>query len=127
MTEKEPTYPTAVITFRGRELSVRMPRPEQLLVWRRTMRQLQAANPEGWTATEVLDALERGRRIVDSLLDQESIAWLDDEMLTGGLGLPEVCTTITKATEAFGQRSEEDEPAKKTPKKAAKKAVRKAV
>lgn len=122
-------YPTAVITFKGREIQVKIPSPEQLLVWRRTMRGLQTANPDDWGSTEVLDALERTRRIVDSLLDKETVTWLDDEMLSGDVGFQDLSEIILEATRVFGRR---ETPGKKPAKTAAKKkpvkkATRKAV
>jgi hypothetical protein len=121
-------YPVETITFKGREIQVRLPSPEQLLVWRRTMRSLQAANPEDWSSDEVLDALERTRRIVDSLLDKETIRWIDDEMLSRNIGLQDLSEIILEATRVFGKHETPGKkPAKTAAKKPAKKATRKAV
>lgn len=117
--------PTGEVEFRGRTMSVRMPRPEQLVVWKRTLVRLQSANPESWTAAEVMAALERTRKIIDSLLvNSADVDWLDDEMLAGNFTFKDtsvLVNDIVKAFEGEGNRAAR-RAAKKTP---AKKATRK--
>lgn len=121
--------PEREIEFHGRMMWVRLPSPEQLLVWRRTVVRLQELNPASWTGDEVLTALERARRIVDSLLVHEADKdWLDDQMLDGKVTSRQTTEIITKAVEAFADADQEGDnrearrAAKKTP---AKKAARK--
>ncbi len=126
--------PEQEIEHKGRTIWVRMPTAEQLLVWQRTMRQLQAINVESWKADEALAALERGRKIVDSIVvHQTDIDWMDDAMLEGTLTMQECTGVITMAVEKFadaakalGNREDRRQGAKKKapPKKAVRKAVR---
>jgi hypothetical protein len=115
------------ITFRDRVLWVRMPSPEQLLVWKRTLKQLQTAEITGWTGEKVMAALERTRLIIDSvLLHDTDKEWMDDEMLAGNLKLPETSQIILLAVESFteaGNREERRAAKKVNPKKAARKAA----
>jgi hypothetical protein len=113
------------ITFRDRVLWVRMPAPEQILVWKRTLRQLQTADIQGWTGEKVMAALERTRLIIDSvLLHDTDKEWLDDEMLMGNLKLQETSQIILLAVEAFTEAGNREE--RRAAKKPAKKAARKA-
>lgn len=122
--------PEQEIEFAGRKLWVRMPSPEQLLVWKRTLKQLQGADVTGWNGEQVMKALERTRAIIDSLLVHDTDKeWLDDEMLAGTIGLKDTASIINQTVEAFTLAAEEGgnradrRAAKKAP---AKKAARKA-
>jgi hypothetical protein len=121
--------PELEITFNDRKMWVRMPRPEQILVWRRTLRQLQEAEVQGWNAEQVMIALERTRKIIDSVLvNKTDVTWLDDEMLEGTIDLMGTARIINLTVEAFADAAAEEgnretrRAAKKTP---AKKATRK--
>lgn len=140
MTEQPPAATAAAelppeleIPFAGRQFWVKMPTPEQLLVWKRTLRQLQGADVSGWNGEQVMKALERTRLIIDSLLVHEvDKEWLDDEMLAGRLGLMDTAGIINGTVEAFATAAEQEgnretrrAAAKKTTgKKAARKAPR---
>jgi len=105
--EQEPAadqtqVPEREIDFADRKVWVKMPSPEQLLVWKRVLNQLQAPEVKGWNGEQVMRALERARKIVDSmLLNKADIEWLDDEMLDGRIGLVETSQIITRGVEAF--------------------------
>lgn len=100
--------PELEIPFAGRTLWVKMPTPEQLLVWKRTLRQLQAADVSGWNGEQVMKALERTRLIIDSLLVHEvDKEWLDDEMLAGTIGLMDTAGIINGTVDAFATAAEE--------------------
>lgn len=106
------------ITFRDRTMRVKLPTPEQLLVWQRTIKLLQSADENGWDGEQVMRALERTRKIIDSvLLERLDRDWLDDEMLDGNLTLIETAQIIQLSIEAFGQKN--DAPAKAAPRKRA--------
>jgi hypothetical protein len=140
MTEQEteaaaPEMPPELeIEFRGRRMWARLPKPEQILVWKRTLRQLQDADVEGWNAEQVMTALERTRRIIDSVLvNSEDVTWLDDEMLDGRVDLKGTSEIINRTVEAYaeaaerekaenGTRAERRAAKKTTGKKAARKA-----
>lgn len=121
--------PELPIQFMGREIWVKMPTPEQLLVWKRTLRQLQSAEVEGWNAEQVMIALERTRKIIDSILvNKPDVVWLDDEMLEGNInliGTSEIINTTVaafiEAAQAEGNRQARRTATKKTPKKAVRK------
>lgn len=108
------------ITFRDREIVVRMPTPEQLLVWGRTVAMLDSPEVKDWNGEQVMRALERGRKIIDSVLsDRADREWLDDLMLEGSLSLADAAAIIQLTLDQFtGDKS--DAPAKKaTPRKRA--------
>lgn len=123
--------PEQEIEFAGRKLWVRMPSPEQLLVWKRTLKQLQSADVQGWNGEQVMKALERTRNIIDSLLVHDTDKeWLDDELLAGTIGLKDTAQIINGTVDAFtlaaqegGNRETRRAAKKKAP---AKKAARKA-
>lgn len=127
--------PELEITFRDRKLWVRMPTPEQILVWKRTLVQLQSAEVDGWNAEQVMAALERTRKIIDSVLvHRVDVDWLDDEMLARRVDLKGTAEIINRTVEVYaeaaeaeraehGTRSERRAAATKKPgKKAARKA-----
>lgn len=113
--EQPATVPEGDIEFQGRTLRIRLPQPEQILVWRRIMSRLESANLSDWNGKEIMDALERVRKILDSVLvNVEDIDWLDDEMLAGRVGLKGASEILLKATDAFSNRA-----GRRTAKKAA--------
>lgn len=121
--EEAPQLPEREIEFRGRKIWVKMPRPEQLLVWQRVLKQLQTTEPS--TGSEVMVLLERGRKVLDSILvNRADKDWMDDEMLEGTLTFQDVLPMINDAAEAFAQDGNHEE--RRAVKKAAKKAARKA-
>lgn len=120
--------PEQEIDFRGRKMWVRMPRPEQLLVWKRTLTQLQTVVDGDWTADSVMTALERLRRIIDSVLvNKADVTWLDDQFLDGTLTFQQLTPMITLTVEAFADAAEnEGNREERRAAKPAKKARRKA-
>jgi hypothetical protein len=129
----EPTSdlpPELPIQFAGREIFVKMPAPEQLLVWKRSLKQLQAAETGNWNGEQVMATLERSRKIIDAILANPSdVDWLDDEMLAGRVTLMDSAELIQMTVDAFiaaaeaeGNRETRRAAAKKSP---AKKAARK--
>lgn len=103
------------IMFRDRELWVKFPTEEQIVVFGRTLRSLQSAEVQNWNGPQVLKALDRVMRIVTSVLvNQVDVDWVEDEMLDGRLKLPEACEITTAAIKAF-----EAEPANRAEKRAA--------
>jgi len=116
--------PEREIEFRGRKIWVRMPKPEQILVWRRTLAQLQGADVDGWSGEKVLAALERARKIIDSvILHSTDKDWLDDLMLDGELDLKETASIVLLTVEAFA--AEANRADRRAAAKPAKKATRK--
>jgi hypothetical protein len=115
--------PELEIPFLDRKIWVRMPKPEQLLVWRRTLTQLQGVDPKtGWTADSVMAALERLRKIIDGLLVNPSdVAWLDDLFLDGKLDFQGTVPIINLTVEAFADAAEKE--GNRETRRAAKRAV----
>lgn len=110
------------IEFLGRKIFVRMPKQEQLLVWRRTLKQLQGAEGASWNGTQVMNTLERLRSIIDSMIvNRVDIEWLDEEMLAGRLGLEQAVTIVPMAAEEISRR--EAESGNREERRAAKKMV----
>lgn len=138
-TEQEETTPAPdeveivelPVMLKGREIFVRMPSPEQLIVWQRTIKRLEEAPMDAsWTGSEVMAALERLRKIVDSIIvNRADINWLDDEFLDGGITfqtlapfITETVTTFQEFAAANGNREERRAAAKPAKKAARKKA-----
>lgn len=131
--EETPDVPVELpVMLKGREIYVRMPSPEQLLVWERTVKRLtEAPVNASWSGSEVLAALERLRRIVDTLMvNRTDVDWLDDQFLDGGLNfqalapfIAEVVTAFQEFAAANGNREERRTAAKPAKKAARKKAA----
>jgi hypothetical protein len=130
------TYPVGETTA-TRNIWVRTPRPEQILVWQRTLDQLgNAPAAASWTGSEVMKALERLRKIIDSLMvNKADVTWLDDQFLDLTLEFKDLVPFINQVVAAFQQAAadyaaehgtrDERRAAAKTA-KPAKKATRKA-
>jgi hypothetical protein len=111
MTEQEVADETAEteaplelpVILLGREIFVRMPSPEQLLVWDRTVKRLTNAPVDAsWTGSEVMAALERLRKIVDTLLVNRIDAdWMDDQFLDQTLDFQKLAPFIAEVVAAF--------------------------
>lgn len=118
MTERSETpMPRGEIEFHGRTMEVQLPDPGQMLVWKRTLTKLQAANTSDWTGAQVLSALERLRLIVDStLVNEMDKDWIDDELLAKRLKFQDVAQIPTLVAEAVNKPNnrEERRAAKKT-------------
>ena len=123
----ETGIPEREVEFQGRMIWVKMPSPEQILVWKRILVRLQAPDQDdNWNGEQVMAALERLRKIIDSVvLNKADVEWLDDEMLDGKIGFREAAGLITTAMKAFGdsanwadRRAAEKKPRKATRKKA---------
>jgi hypothetical protein len=114
MTEPTDTQvPEREITFRDRQIWVKPPKPEQLLVWQRTLKRLQEPGLT-WTGESVMAALERLRLIIDSvILNQVDKDWLDDEMLAGKLEMRDTSEIVHLTIDAF------NEPANRAERRAA--------
>lgn len=110
-------------------MTVRFPKPEQLLVWQRILKRIQTIEDGSWTGESVMAALERLRTIVDTLLvDQVDIDWLDDRFLDGSIDFKKLAPFLTQVTEAFVEAAAEEgnrEQRRKAKKVPAKKTVRK--
>lgn len=123
--DEEITTPEVEVQFQGRGIWTRMPTPEQLLVWDRTVRNLTEAPPDAsWTSSQVMKALDRLRRIVDTILvNRADIDWLDDQFLDGKLRFKDLAPFIALVVDAFADAAEE---ANATSNRAAKRAAKKA-
>lgn len=121
--------PEAEIDFQGRKMFVRMLRPEQILVWQRTLSQLEKADASDWNATQVMSALERLRKIIDSMVaNSTDVDWIDDEMLAGRLTFQQASKIVTLAVEKFAEieAANGNRETRRAAAKPAKKATRKA-
>lgn len=95
------------IMFRGREMWVKFPSEEQIVVYSRTLKMLQGPEVEGWEGAQVLKALDRVFRIiVSTLVNRVDIEWIEDEMLDGNLKLPDACEILNQTVQAFGQEGD---------------------
>ena len=83
-TNAEPAPGARPVEYMGRTFNSVLPTPEQILVWKRTMERLGGATEEEmlkWTGEQTLAALDRIRKIIDSVVSQADVEWLDDQML----------------------------------------------
>lgn len=102
-----------LINFRGRDMAVRFPTDAQLLVWQRTVKELQEQETASWTGDQALTAISRAGRIIDSVIvDRADRTWLDDLTLDEGLSLIDRADIITKTIAAFTE-DKAGAPAKK--------------
>ena len=107
--EEEVTIPEVEVQFEGRTIWARMPTPEQLLVWERTVKNLTEAPPDlTWTGSQVMKSLDRLRRIVDTILvNRADVEWLDDQFLDGTLTFKSLAPFIAKVVDAFADAAEQ--------------------
>lgn len=97
-------------------LSVQMPAPEQILVWQRSIRRLQQTSDNSWDGESAMKAMERMRKIIDSILSPEDVEWLDERMLDRETTMQECSQIVVDAIKAF---SDEPEPANRAQRRAA--------
>lgn len=116
---------TIPVPFKGREIHMRMPTPEQLLVWQRTMKQFENMNAAGMNAHQALNAIDRCVRIITSLFVQpKDREWLDDGLLDQEIKLNDLLPLMSDTIEAF--RAVVQESGNREERRAAAKVVRKA-
>lgn len=82
MTEQiqSPEQESRVIPFMGRDFNAILPEPEQILVWKRTVERLKS-HKGTWTGEQALSALDRIRKVIDSVLSPADVEFIDDQML----------------------------------------------
>lgn len=100
-----------------RKMTVRMPGPEQLAVWQRTARRMAGVDPQALTSEEAMKLLDRGLRVIQSVLvDAADRDWLEDQLLDGNTTLEEAAKIVTLAMDAFndnGKAAPKTGPVKK--------------
>lgn len=120
----EPERPVVDITFLGRTLTVHAPTPEQFVVWKRILRTLEGAD-SGWSGEQVVNAIDRARRLIDTLLVHKADSeWLDDLVLDGKTSMEAIAGIIQLATEALQAQTGNREQRRAAKKAPAKKATR---
>lgn len=113
---------TREVEYLGRTWTAVMPAPEQLLVWQRTLTRLSGETMEGWDGARVLQALDRLRKIVDSVLSPQDVDYLDDQMLMGDFKLEQAHGLMMEVIKAFKVNNREDRRAAAKPAPAARRA-----
>jgi hypothetical protein len=100
---------TVEVPFQGRTLHMNMPTPEQILVWRRTVKRFEGLDAtQISTAAEALDAVDRCVRIVTSLFAlPKDVDWLDDEMLEKNVTFGHIIVLFGDTVESFGAMARE--------------------
>jgi hypothetical protein len=111
-TEERETRP---VEYMGRTWTAVMPAPEQLLVWQRTLQRLSGETMEGWDGARVLQALDRIRKIIDSVLSPADIEYLDDQMLMGQFKLEQAHDLMMLVIKAFKVNNREERRAAERP------------
>lgn len=95
---------TLPITFRGHELIVQRPSPEQLVVWRRVATRMTDALHTGQQVTnqEAAQLLDRGISVITSVIaNRVDKDWLEDQMLDGVLTLVQAAEVLNLTIDAF--------------------------
>jgi len=100
---------TAEVPFKGRTLHMSMPTPEQILVWRRTVKRFEGMDASQIsTAAEALDAVDRCMRIVTSLFAlPKDVDWLEDELLEKTVTFGDIIVLFGDTVESFGAMARE--------------------
>lgn len=106
---------TREVEYLGRTWTAVMPAPEQLLVWQRTLTRLSGETMEGWDGARVLQALDRIRNIIDSVLSPQDVDYLDDQMLLGKFKLEQAHGLMMEVIKAFKVNNREDRRAAERP------------
>jgi len=89
------------VSFLGRDILVRLPDENQITIWRKIVRQLQNSGPNP-DAERVFTLMDRGRRIVDSVIElEEDRDWLDDMILDRQTTLRDTVEIIVLAIKAY--------------------------
>lgn len=97
------------VPLAGRAIAVTHPTPEQLLVWQRTLKRLGGMENETWDGEQTMAALERLRKIIDSIIVHPAdVDWLDDQFLAGAVDFRMLAPWITDVIEAFEKHAAED-------------------
>jgi hypothetical protein len=110
----QPERDERLITFRGREIAVRFPTSGQLMVYQRSLKEIQSQTTGDWDGEKALSAMVRLGRILDSvMLDRTDREWLDDITLDEGLELIDRVEILRLTVEAYADKTEETEPTKK--------------
>lgn len=92
------------ITFRERELWVKMPTEEQIIVYSRTLKMLQGPEVESWDGAEALKALDRTLRIILAVVvNAADRDWIEDLMLDGELTLIDACQILNATVDVFAE------------------------
>lgn len=116
--------PVVDIEFQGRTLTVHAPTPEQFVIWKRILRTLEGAG-DSWNGEQVVNALDRARRLIDTLLVHPADSeWLDDLVLDGKTSMEAIAGIIQLATEALQAQTGNREQRRAAKKSPAKKAAR---
>lgn len=106
---------TREVEYLSRTWTAVMPAPEQLLVWQRTLTRLSGETMEGWDGARVLQALDRIRNIIDSVLSPQDVDYLDDQMLLGKFKLEQAHGLMMEVIKAFKVNNREDRRAAERP------------
>jgi hypothetical protein len=106
---------TREVEYMDRTWTAVLPAPEQLLVWQRTLKRLSGETMEGWDGARVLQALDRLRNIIDSVLSPQDVDYLDDEMLAGRFKLEEAHGLMMEVIKAFKINNREERRAAERP------------
>lgn len=125
--------PTATIDFPvgdnlTRTMRVKLPTPEQLAVWRRTVEWFERAG-DNLTGEPAQKALGRIVKIIMSVLaDDADIEWVEDQLLDGQLTAVRAADILTLTVDQFADQAKnkapKNGPVKKTTPRARARATR---
>jgi hypothetical protein len=123
---------TAEVPFKGRTVHMRMPTPEQILVWKRTIRRFEDVDAAGLNAGQALDAIDRCVRIITSLFAlPKDVDWLEDSLLDRTVTLGDLLELFASTVEEFSalaraaSGTDDNRASRRAAAKPAKKVVRK--
>jgi hypothetical protein len=90
------------VMFKGREIQVKKPTPEQLYAWERLLRKLEQMAKEVATVDQARILLSRSQKIIDSVVaTDEEREWLEDGALDGTITIQESATIVLEALAAY--------------------------
>ena len=106
------------VTVAGREIAVKKPTQDQILVWHRVLAKLERDGQRVQEASELSRLLEKLDMILTALIvDKADAEWLENAQLLGEITLEQAGEVVTGALEAY-----EDELKPEAPNRAARRA-----
>lgn len=101
---------TRPVDFYGREIQVRRPTVEQVAVWQRVAKRFGGLDKDAMDTMAAMRALDQALRIIESVLAEEDMDWLEDQLMSGLLKLDKAMEVLGLAAAAW----REEAPAPKT-------------
>jgi hypothetical protein len=90
------------VTFKGREIEVKKPTPEQLYAWERLLKKLEVLAKEAATVDQARTLLDRCYKIINSVVAKEDDRlFLEDGALDGTVTIEESASIVLDALKVY--------------------------